>query len=363
MLDQAAGKIVRNLSPIKDRKHLLCSLRERLDVFFFEAPVVIREESPMDRLRGFVQRTIRAMGEPDPSDLAGFLHLPRRIVDHVLDDLRRTGAAEDDASGRWRVPEGAAIVEAAAASPREIRRRKLLCYWKSADVLLPILPSTLRERDLTSLRVHALQDEARSIYERIMAWEGPEGARRGKPESLTLLPPPAHSSAPEPPSDCATSAPAKARDAPAHDSIFVRQSLIDVICISSLQQDGMVWNLESRLWSRVRPQDDEGGGLQFAPGEPSRGWPILECLMQHGVPGEPDAPRRIMSRFEPVGEAWRDLIASPSDRDRVRKPEEDDPADCVLVDPEGTGDPRARWKLLNTTIGPHIKLLCRNLAG
>ena len=350
--------IVKSVKKQHPGRLLLCCVREEVEVTLFEAPVMIRSRSPLDQLRGFVQRTIAAFEMPRRPVLAHFLHLPERVVKLVLDDLEATGAAVSDSAGCWSVPEGAPrLGSAGAPGAVEELRRRLLCYWRSADVLLPVLPSVLRQRDLVRLDIHPMREEIRDAYERIRAWDGEEAAQHGKPDWLTILPQPED----QPTPNSIASADSGPFPGPRLGEILASRCRLDLIVLSWAVRNGVVWEIHSRVWSRPRFPDGEGAAARFASGEMFDGLAVLEKVLLQDRP-DADAEgsiKRLSSVFDSRREAWRDLFARESDGSRVDRNLYGEPEDCAFLNPDaGEGSPP--WSLLDSTLGEQSFIPCRN---
>jgi hypothetical protein len=322
----------------------LCCVREGLEATLFDAPVMVRSRSPLDELRGFVQRAITVLREPSAGALAELLRLPTRVVAMVLQDLETTGGASADAAGRWCVPDG---VTAGAVSDEAVehRRRRLLCYWPTAGVLLPVLPSLLRQRDLVRLGAHRLEGEVQDTYELIRSWTGAEAARRGKPDWLTLLPAPRAT-----PTPVGTASPLSA------ESVLVTRCQLDVVALSWAECVGGIWELRSRLWARPAMPGKEKDTGRFAPGEPFEGLAVLEQLLECDVPEARDTLARLALIFDPTREDWRGLLVGGSGVQRQFSG-----AEGALFVQVAEGEREPDWLFLQTKLGGHLTFLCRAL--
>ena len=253
----------------RKKRPMMSAVLANIEVYWIKTPVILWGRSRMDKLRGFVQRAVMAMGEPagrrrrraaaPPVAGRGTRLEGLRGGRHPVVRLRRSVAPQD----------GVAIMGTAKGPPTlKEETHRLLCYWPAADVLLPALPQSLRHRDLALLPDHELKGEFLDAYERIRSWKDQDAIHRGKLESLELPPPPPPSR-PRAPSPSVTRPDGTVigsettRPLPPHrpDSVHVKRSRLDLICLTwaQLERESGVWNVESRFWSRLRgtEYDDE----------------------------------------------------------------------------------------------------------
>ncbi len=344
----------------QDGKVLLCcTLRPEIEVFWIETPVKLESEFPLRDLHRFVERVIEAKGDPTAREIATFLNLPTRIVELVLRELTAARRVSVDALERWHHIGDKATAESNGAVARVEITRRLLCYWRAADVLLPVIPLALRQRDLAPLCSHHLTAEVLNVYERIGGWDRVEGERRGKPANLTLTG--IISKADEPPprlrEGALISAPSVAAASIRPDSVLVKSSRLDVFCLTYAKRssDG-VWDVESRFHSRLRGLPDDLD-VTFAPGNTIRKLPVLETFIEHGSPGSEDSRKKLGTLFNHTVEDWKYLIAPDLDRDALRR-NLVNPQGCLLEGPlENTQ--ATPWTLVDTTMGSHFKLVSR----
>ena len=344
--------------PARDGKVLLCcTLRPEIEVFWIETPVKLESEFPLKELHHFVERVIEAKGEPTAAEVATFLNLPTRIVDLVLGELTASKRVHVDSLKRWRcIPRETAAENAGSIGRVEITRR-LLCYWRAADVLLPVMPLSLRQRDLTPLASHKLTGDVRLAYERILGWDQIEGEKRGKPVNLMLTGIATSEAEPKRQPDAGAKVPSSSPSSIRPDSVLVKSSRLDVFALTWAKRspDG-VWDIESSFYSRLRGLPDDLD-VTFAPGNTIRKLPVLEALIEHGIPGSEDSRKKLGTLFNHTVEDWKDLIAPGLDRDAFRR-NLVNPLGCLLEGPLENTQPTC-WTLLDTTIGPHFKLFSR----
>jgi len=319
---------------------------EPLDVVLYETPVLARSQPPQNPLRGFVQEAVSLLEQPTAAEIAALLHLPTAIVELVLGNLQQVGGAASDTAGRWFVPDGAPQFGTGDSEPMIWRRtRRLLCYWPQRQVLLPVLPR-MRLRDLVELGVHKLQGEVADWYGRIASWSDAEASKRGRPDTVRILP--LHIA--ETTSGSELSATLAAPDAPVPvEEVLVTRCRLEVIALTWASLRSGVWEVVSRLWSRPTPSNDSEG-ISFAPGEPCIGLSLPERLL--GCSSLDD----LGNLFDPRPEAWRKLVDDQDELSRLRRDLEGDFPAVIVAEQADAG--KRRWKGVFTPIAQEARLLC-----
>jgi hypothetical protein len=324
---------------------VLAVASEPLDVVLYETPVLAKGQAPQNPLRGFVQEAVLVLEQPTAAEISSLLHLPAAVVELVLGNLQQMGGAASDSAGRWSVPAGAPRFLTGGRNPEIWRRtRRLLCYWPKQQVLLPILPR-MRLRDLVELEVHKIQGEVADWYCQIASWSSLEGLKRGRAESIRVLP------------LCAKSVsqtcekPTIPDDPVPADDILVTKIRMDIIGLTWSVQKSGVWEVISRLWARPTPQDD-AEGVPFAPGEPLVGLSLPEHLV-----GEDKSLDDLGQLFNLKNEAWQKLVNDQEDISRFRRHLEGEFPAIIVTDHSGSGEER-RWQGLHTHLSRDARILC-----
>jgi hypothetical protein len=332
-----AGRLVMAVAP------------EPLDVVLYEAPVLARNQSPQNPLRGFIQKAITLLGQPTVADIAAMLHLPTAVVELVLGNLQQVGGAASDTVGRWSVPPGAPQFGTGGSEPMIWRRtRRLLCYWPQRQVLLPVLPR-MRLRDLVELGVHKLQDELTQWYSQIASWSDDEAPKRGRPDTLRLLP--LHVAETTPSSG--HSATPAVPDAPVSmEEVLVTRCRLDVIALTWASFRSGVWEMVSRVWSRPTPFTD-ASEVPFSPGEPLLGLSLPERLLGDQTTSLDDLGKL----FSPDQEAWR-MLLSDCDRTSPLRRDLHGKSPALIIAQQTEAASRQRWKLLPTSLARDARLIC-----
>jgi len=320
---------------------------EPLDVVLYETPVLARSQPPQNPLRGFVQEAVSLLEQPTAAEIAALLHLPTAIVELVLGNLQQVGGAASDTAGRWFVPDGAPQFGTGDSEPMIWRRtRRLLCYWPQRQVLLPVLPR-MRLRDLVELGVHKLQGEVADWYGRIASWSDAEASKRGRPDTVRILP--LHVA--ETTSGSELSATLAAPDAPVPvEEVLVTRCRLEVIALTWASLRSGVWEVVSRLWSRPTPSNDSEG-ISFAPGELLPGLSLPEQLLG-GISRLDDLGKL----FSPDPQAWRMLLSDRETSPLGRDLHGESPA--LIIAQQTKAASSRRWKLLPSSLARDARLIC-----
>jgi len=331
-VEGTAGRLVMAVAP------------DPLDVVLYEAPVLGRSQSPQNPLRGFVQEAVLLLEQPTAAEIAAFLHLPSAVVEPVLGHLQRVGGAVSDNAGRWSVPGHASRFGTGGSDPPIWRRtRRLFCYSPELQVLLPVLPR-LRLRDLVELDVHKLQSEVAEWYDQVASWTAIEGLKRGRPDSICILPLAGN----------AVVLPGSLSPTPveplALQEVLVHRCRLDVIALTWVSYHSGIWEVTSRLWSRPTPNHD-AAGEPFSPGAPMLGLSLPESLLGGSALND------LAKLFDSNSEEWRELILDQSKHSSLRRDLETDSHASILseqVDYAG----RQQWQGVLTTLSREARLLC-----
>lgn len=331
-VEGTAGRLVMAVAP------------DPLDVVLYEAPVLGRSQSPQNPLRGFVQEAVLLLEQPTAGEIAALLHLPSAVVELVLGNLQQVGGAVSDTAGRWTVRDESPRFGTGGSDPPIWRRtRRLLCYWPELQVLLPVLPR-MRLRDLVELGVHKLQGEVAEWYDRIASWTAIEGLKRGRTDSICILPLAANSVMLPGELSPRQVEPLSVKE------VLVNRCQLDVIALAWASYRSGVWEVSSRLWSRPTPTQD-AAGEPFAPGEPMVGLSLPERLLGGSALGD------LGKLFDPSPEAWRKLLDEQDGLSRLRRDLEGDfPA--VIVAEQADPAEKRRWQGVYTQISREARLLC-----
>ncbi|GIW78783.1 MAG: hypothetical protein KatS3mg105_0590 [Gemmatales bacterium] len=319
-----------------------------LEVVLYETPVLAKGQPPHNPLRGFVQEAVSLLEQPTAAEIAALLHLPTAVVELVLGNLRQMGGAESGMAGRWSVPQSAPQFGTGGSEPMIWRRtRRLLCYWPQRQVLLPVLPR-MRLRDLVELGVHKLQGEVADWYDQIASWPDAEGLKRGRPDTVRILPLDVAETTP----GSGHSATCAAPDAPVPvDEVLVTKCRLDVIALMWASFRSGVWEVVSRLWSRPTPSD-ESEGISFAPGEPLLGLSLPEQLL-----GGKLTLDDLGKLFSPDQQAWRMLLCN-RDRTSPLHRDLDGNSRALIIAQQTDAASSRRWKLLPTSLARDARLIC-----
>jgi len=323
-----------------------------IQVVLCEVPVLIRDQPPLNPLRGFVQEAVSILGTPTAAEVSRILCLPPGMTDLVLGNLRQLDGLARDAAGRWSMPAGAPQFRGGRDHPFMLRRtRRLLCYWPSRGRVLPLLPR-MRLRDLVRLEIHRHRDDVEDGYRAMLSLAGMAPGVSGLEEGILLLP-----LAEAPATATRPTAGANAADAPIEpDEILVCRCRLDVIGLTwAVRREG-AWEIRSRLWSRPTPAEGEIGE-SFAAAGPWAGLSLPEQLL-----GDAGGLDRLSKLFDREPQGWRELLKERRGDARVRR-DLDGPGQTILVVDAAPRNPNNPWHGLHTTLSPDARLLARHIGS
>ncbi|MDW8077754.1 MAG: hypothetical protein RMJ16_02590 [Thermoguttaceae bacterium] len=350
-----AAKIIRSLCH-GQRGVFLLVYPEPIEVLFLEAPALVETSNRQNRVLQFLYRILELRSGTSVEDLAEGLALPVVAVQACLSRMRLLGLVSQDAAGRWQV----CGTWSPSLETMQVARlsRVLLCYWLEKQKLLPAEPR-LRLRDLISLEIHAMQQDLRPVYDKLveMTTKAPIELSDGSRVRL-LTPSGRRDTALADVSGSANSVQAHFPfetnpEAPGilkpYQEVLVTRCQIDVLAVSWLTGKQGSWYFQSRLWSRPVGHT-EISRMPFAPGSVIEGVRLLE-----EVAGTSLAPLREF--FYPGADSWQSLVdrqSCPELKDLRRTLHPEAPA---LLEVTLSSEARLEYFLLPTTISPSVRLV------